>query len=495
MTWRLSILAATMTCCSPDRSLPATTDMNGVVDQDGDGVTSESDCDDTDDSIYPGADDPPGDGFDSNCDGVDGTGVTLSQYETFDPPQRAFSLEAGFSLLLAQFDDDPGLECVASAYHFERFDDHADPAAGAAWVLDADGGAFDTLATWHGDTFDVLGEFVAVGRFVGDDSVDDLVISTLNQYYLFDGTTIPESTLDDATPFATTAATDDQMRGYNLSTVAQQAGPDDMLAVAMFDVPLPAELRLFDLNGGRPPSLDEPDVVVPSTAESTMATNVAWQNDSTFEVAVYDHLLGAGTVRVGASADALSIGEPSVIELQAEYPGDWLGTHVSSAPAPDGSEDRVLWVGAMGYPDRQRHGRIYGLRPDERIATASWTITARDDGVHRLGRDFVSADLDSDGWIDLAVGAAADAYTEGLARFPGSVYVFFGPIAPGDYSTDDADLTLVGESPGDMAGWSLVAGDVTGDGQADLVIGAPAHDAADGTEDVGRIYLVPGPLR
>ncbi|MCB9674371.1 MAG: putative metal-binding motif-containing protein [Alphaproteobacteria bacterium] len=43
------------------------------VDDDGDGYESDVDCDDTDANIYPEADETPGDGVDSNCDGEDDT--------------------------------------------------------------------------------------------------------------------------------------------------------------------------------------------------------------------------------------------------------------------------------------------------------------------------------------------------------------------------------------------------------------------------------------
>ena len=44
-----------------------------VADEDGDGYDAERDCDDTNSDIHPEADETPGDGVDSNCDGADDT--------------------------------------------------------------------------------------------------------------------------------------------------------------------------------------------------------------------------------------------------------------------------------------------------------------------------------------------------------------------------------------------------------------------------------------
>jgi len=53
----------------------------GQFDQDGDGVAGSFDCDDDDDTIYPGAAEVCGDGIDSDCSGGDAADADLDGYE------------------------------------------------------------------------------------------------------------------------------------------------------------------------------------------------------------------------------------------------------------------------------------------------------------------------------------------------------------------------------------------------------------------------------
>jgi hypothetical protein len=68
--------------------------------------------------------------------------------------------------------------------------------------------------------------------------------------------------------------------------------------------------------------------------------------------------------------------------------------------------------------------------------------------------------------------------------------VYSGLGAVGTLDATDADRVLVGRAPGDLFASTLTAdGDVSGDGVADLVVGAP-YDPG----DAGAVYVFPSPL-
>ncbi len=103
-----------------------------------------------------------------------------------------------------------------------------------------------------------------------------------------------------------------------------------------------------------------------------------------------------------------------------------------------------------------------------------------------------AGDVDGDGFDDVLVGAVGAESDDSVAG--GAACLFLGPLT-GEHPLSDADARLLGESDGDMAGSTLAtAGDVDGDGLADVLVAADHCDYYGDDEHDGAVYLLQGPL-
>ena len=122
-----------------------------------------------------------------------------------------------------------------------------------------------------------------------------------------------------------------------------------------------------------------------------------------------------------------------------------------------------------------------------------WQIWGDEDTIG-MGNSIASGDLDGDGRDDLAVGIPVTG--EGT---PGTVLVYFSRD-PDDlypaWGSHDADLIVYGATNNDHFGGSLAIADLSGDGRAELMIGAPYADGPnEGRRDCGEVYILDGRSR
>ena len=168
--------------------------------------------------------------------------------------------------------------------------------------------------------------------------------------------------------------------------------------------------------------------------------------------------LAGSAVDVGASGDG-------TVVLLVGAPGD----------AVQGHDAGVAWLfaGSPGIP------RVDRTAADAQLAVyGNFSSSLAGGAVSVL-------DLDGDGVVDAVIGAPGASSPEGVHG--GAVFVFSGD-ASGVVLCAQARAFASGSAAGDQLGASVAnAGDVDGDGQADLIVGAPGASS-----QTGAAYLILG---
>jgi hypothetical protein len=452
-------------------------------------VASHDDCDDDDPAVHPGADDPWYDGVDSDCDGANDHDADGDGYP--------WEGSAGATEPVDCDDDDPAIHPGALDWP-DGVDDDCDGVVDVSdltWIGARVRGSVDGAE---------LGASLATLPDQDGDGRDDLLLGSpgIGAAWIVPGPLEQGATLPRVAIARLQGASLDSRAGdaVALAGDCDGDGVDDLAVGAWLDQGGRGSVTLLAGPVTDDTALEDADWrVLSSTQGDYLGYALAGVGDSDGD-GFDDLLVGArGWSQAGADAGAAFLlpggaggpqGLDEAAEILGDAPRDFAGSAVAGPGDLDGDGLNDLVVGARGedsgggafvFLGPVRGTRSIGdaegcLRGEAPYDYAGWSLTG-------------PGDLDGDGYAELAVGAYG---RDDRLSAVGAVYLVHGRGAEAWQSLSSlsqANASYGGSIAREQAGWSLAGpGDVDGDGQRDLLVGAPGGDL--GADGSGTVYLL-----
>jgi hypothetical protein len=172
--------------------------------------------------------------------------------------------------------------------------------------------------------------------------------------------------------------------------------------------------------------------------------------------------------------------------LQANQAEAQVGSSVAGAGDVNGDGYADVIVGAPGYDNGETNegAAFVYFGGAGAFDTTRDALLQSNQAEAAFGFSVAGAgDVNRDGYADVIVGATL--YDGGQAE-EGAAFLYFG--SPGAFNTT-VDARLEADQADAFMGWSVAgAGDVNGDGYADLIVGAPRYDTGPG-EGAAFLYF------
>jgi len=212
--------------------------------------------------------------------------------------------------------------------------------------------------------------------------------------------------------------------------------------------------------------------IIPVIVKKEVNRDINGDGYSDLIVGAKEYTSGTGRVYVflGNSSGIVSRDADSAeFLLTGESVSNSFGSSVCTADInSDGYSDVI--VGADGW--NSGTGRVYIFYGNSSglvsvNASSADTIINGEALENRFGKSISSGNINGDGYTDLIIGA------HGTAANKGGAYIINGKSAHiNSMNASSADTVFIGDTANDFFGYSVASGDVNGDGYADVIVGA-----------------------